>query len=78
MGNTDAARSAAFPILSVEEARDLILRDVAPLGTQEVPLGRALGRVLAEDCPSDLDLPPFDRSMMDGYALRLSDSGRSG
>jgi molybdopterin molybdotransferase len=75
MENTGGTPSAPFPILTVEEARDLILKDAAPLGPEEVPLGQALGRVLAEECRSDVDLPPFDRSMMDGYALRSSDPG---
>ena len=39
-------------------------------------LDDALGRVLAEDVAADRDLPPFDRSAMDGYALRAADVGR--
>jgi molybdopterin molybdotransferase len=57
-----------------EEAIALILERVAPVRSRErVPLEQALGRVLAEDAFSDLDLPPFEKSAMDGYALRSAD-----
>lgn len=58
-----------------EEARaqyDAILRP-GPRGTERVPLRAALGRVLAEDAVASTDLPPFDRSTMDGWAVRASD-----
>jgi len=44
-----------------------------PLGVEEVPLFNALGRVLAEDIIAPIDLPPFDRALVDGYAVRSSD-----
>jgi len=57
-----------------EEAIALILERVAPVRSRErVPLEQALGRVLAEDALSDLDLPPFEKSAMDGFALRSAD-----
>jgi molybdopterin molybdotransferase len=57
-----------------EEAIALILERVAPVRSRErVPLEQALGRVLAEDAHSDLDLPPFEKSAMDGYAVRSAD-----
>jgi molybdopterin molybdotransferase len=63
-------------MLSVEEALRLILEHARPLPAEAVPLSpAALGRVLAEDVASDLDLPPFDKALMDGYALRSSDLG---
>jgi molybdopterin molybdotransferase len=43
-----------------------------------MPLASALGLVLAEDVASDLDMPPFDKSMMDGYAVRSADVAREG
>ena len=49
------------------------LADVAPLRPERVPLADALGRALAEDLVARTDLPPFDASTMDGYALRLDD-----
>jgi len=45
------------------------------LATQTVPLEQALGRVLAEDVLADRDVPPFDRSTRDGYAVRTCDLG---
>jgi molybdopterin molybdotransferase len=46
----------------------------APLPPETVPLGDALGRVSASDARSAVDLPPFDRSAMDGYAVVASDT----
>jgi len=46
----------------------------APLGTEVVALAAALGRVLAEDVESPVDVPGFDRSNVDGFALRAQDT----
>ncbi|GAA4159635.1 molybdopterin molybdotransferase MoeA [Gryllotalpicola daejeonensis] len=43
---------------------------------EDVPLGAALGRILAADVTSAIDLPPFDNSQMDGYAVRAGDFNR--
>ena len=59
--------------ISVSEALENILAEFAPLEPVEVPLREALGLVLAEDVHSDIDIPPFDNSSMDGYALRAAD-----
>lgn len=59
--------------LSVEEARELVFRRVRRLGAERVALLDALGRVLAEDIVSDIDVAPFDNSAMDGYAVRAAD-----
>ena len=59
--------------LSVGDACAAILRDIAPLETELVPLRDALGRVLAEQVRSPLALPPWDNSSMDGYAVRSED-----
>jgi molybdopterin molybdotransferase len=60
-------------LISVDEALAEILRHVQPLEAERVPVLDALGRVLAEDVLSDIDIPPFDNSAMDGYALRAAD-----
>jgi molybdopterin molybdotransferase len=60
-------------MLSVEDALAVVLREAKSLPSEEVALDEALGRVLAEDVAADRDLPPFDRSAMDGYALRAAD-----
>ena len=61
-------------LLSVEEARRLILERVTPLPPEPVPLAEAAGRVLAEDARATVDLPPFPSSAMDGFALRAADA----
>jgi putative molybdopterin biosynthesis protein len=45
-----------------------------PLGPETVPLSCALGRVLADDVTADVDVPSFDRSNVDGYALRAEET----
>jgi putative molybdopterin biosynthesis protein len=45
----------------------------APLGAEEVPLERLVGRVLARDVRAAVDAPPFDRSVVDGFAVRAAD-----
>ena len=60
-------------LLSLEEARERILRDILPLRPEQVVLSEALGRVLAEDTVALLTLPPWDNSSMDGFAVRSAD-----
>ncbi|HEX8988575.1 MAG TPA: gephyrin-like molybdotransferase Glp [Rhodocyclaceae bacterium] len=65
--------------LSVDAALDLILSHVAPVaGTRREELRAALGRTLAADVVSPIDVPAHDNSAMDGYALRASDLAASG
>jgi molybdopterin molybdotransferase len=61
-------------MISVREALDLILRDVHPLGTEQVVLPQAAGRVLAEPVQATRDVPPFRNAAMDGYAVRAADA----
>jgi len=61
-------------MISVADALHLVLQHCAPLAPATIsPVMDALGLVLAEDVASDLDMPPFDKAMMDGYAVRRSD-----
>jgi len=60
-------------MISVAEAQQLILQHVQPCGAEATPLLESLGRVLAEDIVAQDDLPPFDNSGMDGYAVRADD-----
>jgi molybdopterin molybdotransferase len=62
-------------LISVNEARDGVLAALRPLEAERVPIDDALGRVLAEDVVSDVDLPPFDSSAMDGYAVVAGSGG---
>ncbi|HEU0014663.1 MAG TPA: gephyrin-like molybdotransferase Glp [Longimicrobium sp.] len=59
--------------LSASEALRRMVAGVAPLGAEERALLDALGRVLAEDVVSPVDLPPWDNSAMDGFAVRAAD-----
>ncbi|MBC7243648.1 MAG: molybdopterin molybdenumtransferase MoeA, partial [Anaerolineae bacterium] len=60
-------------MLSVEEALERVLSLVRPLPLEEVPILDALDRVLGEDIVSDINIPPFQNSAMDGYAVRSAD-----
>lgn len=59
---------------SVDDATRIVLSHTAVLTAQRVSLGpEHLGCVLAEDVASDMDMPPFDKALMDGYAVRVVD-----
>src|SRR5690348_4063761 len=61
-------------MLRVAEAQAVIQEHARPLPPESTPLTpAALGLVLAEDVASDLDMPPYDKALMDGYAVRSSD-----
>jgi molybdopterin molybdotransferase len=60
-------------MVSFEEARSIILDSVQPVGTERIHLLEAAGRVLAEDAVAPWDLPLWDNSAMDGYAVRSED-----
>ena len=61
-------------MLSVAEARELILASVKPTGVEWVALPQAPGRVLASDLRAERDQPPVAVSAMDGYAVRAADT----
>ncbi len=61
-------------LVSIAEAQRLILERIEPLPVEPVAIGMAAGRVLSEPGRAAVDLPPFDSSAMDGFALRAADS----
>jgi len=63
-----------YPMLSVEKALEGVLSYFHTLEAEQVPIVEALGRVLAEDVHSDLDIPPHSNSAMDGYAVLAADT----
>jgi putative molybdopterin biosynthesis protein len=72
-----AARQEQFlEVVSAEEARARFTRhlDLSPLPSETVALAAALGRVLARDITAPIDVPPFDRANVDGFALRSADT----
>ena len=60
-------------MLSVAEALSQILAETQALPSIVLPLGDAMGHVLAADVQADMDSPPFDKALMDGYAVVASD-----
>jgi putative molybdopterin biosynthesis protein len=72
-----AARQEQFlEVVSAEEAKKRFEGhlDLTPLPGERVTLAAALGRVLADDLAAAIDVPPFDRANVDGFALRAADS----
>jgi putative molybdopterin biosynthesis protein len=63
-------------LVTFDEAKQLIEQTLnpKPLGKEEIPLLEAYNRVLAEDVTSTLDIPPFSRSTVDGYAVHAEDT----
>lgn len=64
-------------MLPLEQARERILSLVHPLPKEIVPLREAAGRTVAADIAAQCDLPPFDNSAMDGYAVRAQDTSQA-
>ncbi|MEW6202274.1 MAG: gephyrin-like molybdotransferase Glp [bacterium] len=61
-------------MIPIETALQTILNNVKKVGTEEIDLYNACGRILAEDCSADVDIPTADNSAMDGYAVRWEDT----
>ena len=90
MATTDKLRSALLRAARQSQFLEVVDRDeaeqrfrrhlrMAPLGVERIPLAAALGRVLAADVVSQVDVPGFDRSNVDGFAVRAGDTaGASG
>lgn len=55
-------------MISLERALELVFEQVKPLGVEKICLSQAYNRVLAKDVQAAIDMPPFDRSPLDGYA----------
>ena len=60
-------------MIQQEEAFKIIKESVITLGTEFVPFQNSLGRILAENVYSDMDMPPFNKSAVDGFACRKQD-----
>ncbi|MGP0093735.1 MAG: gephyrin-like molybdotransferase Glp [Xanthobacteraceae bacterium] len=73
---TDDCFAFSGPLLPVDEMERLIHARITPIAeTETVQLHAARGRVLAADVIAPIDLPPFDNSAVDGYAVRHADLG---
>ncbi|MFK5937225.1 MAG: molybdopterin molybdotransferase MoeA [Sulfurimonas sp.] len=62
--------------VSIEEALELIYTNTRPKSIKIVPIEEALGSILAQSITATHNLPPYDNSAMDGYAVKVLDSGK--
>src|SRR5262245_48374403 len=60
-------------MIPIDEALRIVLANLPPRRVERLALKAALGRVLAEDVVADMDVPPFRRSAVDGFAVRSAD-----
>ena len=65
-------------MIEIEEARRLVLEGVSSLPSERLALRESLGRVLAEDVASGEDVPAFENSAMDGFAVRAAETRGAG
>ncbi len=70
------ASESRYPMIPLEEAREIMLKIVHPLHPVSIPRDELLGRVLAEDVRAEENMPPFATSRMDGYAVVAEDDSR--
>ena len=64
-------------MLSYEQARQVVLENITPAGVEQADLIDAVGRVLVEDIVAPWNMPLWDNSAMDGYAVRFADCGET-
>ncbi|AEC52154.1 molybdenum cofactor biosynthesis protein [Pyrococcus sp. NA2] len=65
---------AFLNVVSLEKALEVMNSFKIPREVEVIPLEKALGRVIAEDVVSPIDVPPFDRAIVDGYAVKAEDT----
>lgn len=61
-------------VVAYTKARDMLLEIAKPVGTENIPLVKSTGRLLAFELKAEDNVPPFDRSPLDGYAIRSEDT----
>jgi molybdopterin molybdotransferase len=75
---TDDCFAFSGPLMPIDEVERILRERVMPVAeTETVPLDAAYGRVMASDVTAPIDLPPFDNSAVDGYAVRAADLDRA-
>lgn len=70
--------SRRYPMLNVEEVQERILAGIFAKEPETTPILDAGGRVLAEDITADMNVPPWDNSAMDGFAVQAADIEKAG
>ncbi len=63
-------------MVSIQEALEIIEKNISSVNREIIPIEDAIGRVLARDYIANYDLPRFNNSAMDGFAVKVSDSGK--
>jgi molybdopterin molybdotransferase len=64
-------------MIEYREALNICLQSAGKLPTERIAFMESLGRILAEDVVSDINMPPFDKTAVDGYACRRADLGKT-
>jgi molybdopterin molybdotransferase len=64
-------------MILLEQSKEIVMKEATLTGTERIEMQASPGRVLAEDVFSDMDMPPFDKSAVDGYACRTKDLKRN-
>ena len=72
-GLQDRKTAGQSTMISFEEAYDIVMNSAFRLDSETVSFTDSSGRILAQDVKSDMDMPPFDKSTVDGFACRKSD-----
>lgn len=62
-------------MITFEKAHEIVVNNACRCESEKIPFGRSLGRILSSDIVSDIDMPPFDRSSVDGFACRKAETG---
>jgi molybdopterin molybdotransferase len=63
-------------MITFKEAYNIVLKHAVNLPAEKIDIKNSLGRILAENVTSDIDMPPFDKSAMDGYACKAEDTDK--
>lgn len=66
-------KSIKSPLISVNEAENIILSELRDFGVEQISIEKAIGRILSSPLIADRDFPPFDRVTMDGIAINFKD-----
>ena len=64
-------------MIRISNALKIIEKEISVISTEKIELAGSCGRVLAEAIYADMDLPPFDRSQMDGFAVKTEDTNKA-
>jgi len=75
LGALDSIRRRGKKMIPIDKAKKIVFDTLQKLDPVKLPLDFAAGLILSEDISADINVPPFDRATMDGYAIHADDSG---